>query len=163
MTLFVQRPISRLVWAVCFSIFSICYSHAQNIGAVDGTWEGRLSWAAAPGLSEGPASNLGFSFRVVIRNTAVQVFTLKGAAAEEVKPGSFRLVRLGTNALVVAIDSGKDDDGTWVETWAFALTVKDNNTLSSIWLRQVNNNNLPPGVEDSKFSVVQAGEFKRVK
>jgi hypothetical protein len=61
-----------------------------------------------------------------------------------------------------AIDSGKDNDGVWVETWAFVITQKDRNTLITNLYRVVNNTDLPLNIDYSKFSSAKAGELKRV-
>ena len=48
-----------------------------------------------------------------------------------------------------------------METWAFAVTQKDKNTLITNFMRQVNNINLPLSVGHSKFSAAATGELSR--
>jgi len=81
---------------------------------------------------------------------------------DEVKPGRFKVERVAANMIVFAIDSGKDNEGVWVETWAFAITQKDRNTLITNLYRVVNNTDLPLNIDYSKFSSAKAGELKRV-
>jgi hypothetical protein len=55
----------------------------------------------------------------------------------------------------------RDNEGTWVETWVFAVTQKDRETLIAGFLRLVNNNDLPLSVDHSKFSGAETGELQR--
>lgn len=77
------------------------------------------------------------------------------------KPGNFRVERHLTNAIVMAINSGLDNEGLWVETWAYVVTPKDRNTLIANLVRVVNNNNLPLTNDHSKFSSALIGELQR--
>ena len=94
------------------------------------------------------------------------MFRFKGEQAEEIiwdatKDWQFQVQRKLTNAVVSAINSGRDDDGLWVETWVFALTQKDRNTLISNWFWVMNNNNLPLTTDYGKFSLAARGELHR--
>jgi len=60
------------------------------------------------------------------------------------------------------MNTGRDDDGQFVETWVLAVTQKDRNTLISNLLWVMNNNNLPLTVDYSKFSLAGVGELRRV-
>ena len=68
-----------------------------------------------------------------------------------------------TNAVILSIDAGKDDDGTWVETWLVTVTAKDSDTLIARWTRVVNNTALAPDAPSSKFVVAGGGELVRVQ
>ena len=153
-----------LLVALLFSLMFPLGAAAQDFGPLDGTWEGTLSWASGPGLApyEGDRRQK-WSWRIRISGRDAQVFFVSGGNAEESKPGEYQVVRLRTNAVVVSVDSGKDDDGTWVETSSFTLTQKDRNTVIAVWTRQVNNNNVPLSNEHSKFTVVAVGELKRAR
>ncbi len=131
---------------------------AEDFGPLDGTWEGELRNVDMEGKGRtGPTWQ-----RVVIQDGKATVFyKKKDGQIFEVKPGKFQVQRHLTNALVFAIDSGRDKDGVWVETWAFAITQKDRNTLIANFIRVVNNNDLPLTAEYSKFSVAAAGELQR--
>jgi hypothetical protein len=64
--------------------------------------------------------------RIVINGATVHVF-VRGKAGEpfqEVKPGAFRLGRLGPNGIILAMDSGQDNEGTWFEACHFSVTLK---------------------------------------
>ena len=67
-----------------------------------------------------------------------------------------------TNAVVVAIDSGNDNDGMWVQTYNFSVTLKDQNTLITNWYNVVNNTGIPLSSATSKFTGAAAGELTRV-
>ncbi|MGZ5106019.1 MAG: hypothetical protein ACXWHB_15935 [Usitatibacter sp.] len=63
----------------------------------------------------------------------------------------------------MSMDSGKDEDGTWVETWTFAMSLTDPDHMLVHWTRIVNNLDLPRAKKGSKFSSVGMGEFARVQ
>lgn len=129
---------------------------AAELGKLDGKWEGKLSVAAnsfapaAEELSKG-------AIRLVISPKVIQVF-LNGV---EVKPKLFKMQSHMTNAVIFAINSGRDTDGTWVETWAFSVTLKDNDNLIVNYSHLVNNRDVPANKEGSKFFALAAGEFQR--
>lgn len=80
----------------------------------------------------------------------------------EAKPGKFKVERTATNMIIFETDSGEDNDGIWVETWAFVMTQKDRDTLITNFYRVVNNTEMPVNARDSKFSIAKTGELKRV-
>jgi hypothetical protein len=61
------------------------------------------------------------------------------------------------------MEQGQDNEGTWVETWAYVVTLKSRDTLIANFYRVVNNVDLPLSVDHSKFSEAQAGELSRTK
>jgi hypothetical protein len=127
-----------------------------TLGSLDGTWEGELQSLNKDGTPAKPGS-----YRIVISGADAKVFILTDGKEREVKPTAFRVQRHLTNAVVLAIDSATDDDGLWVETWSFTVTLKDKNTLITNFSRVVNNANLPLSVDYSKFSRTASGEFQR--
>jgi hypothetical protein len=134
---------------------------AQDLGTLDGTWEGSLGTLSGPSLSKLAKP---WTFRIIIAGSQAKVFYVdKAGQFQEVKPGAFSVVRVLTNAIVLAIDSAQDSDGTWVETWDFAVTLKDQNTLIANFYRVVNNINVPLTAEHSKFTVAVAGELVRTR
>lgn len=145
-----------LTWTL--SIAASRQGQAQDFGPVNGTWEGSLGVVSGPGLF---ASDKPLPIRMIIRDKVAQVFTGENFN-DEAKPGRFKVERVATNMVVFAINSGEDNDGVWVETWAFVITQKDRNTLITNFYRVVNNTDLPLNVRDSKFSTAKAGELKRV-
>ncbi len=133
---------------------------ADDLGTLDGTWEGSLAVIGPPGFkAPGPA----YIIRIVVAGTTAHVFGRyrSGDPFQEVKPGAFRVSRLGPSGIVVAMDTGNDNEGTWVETWNFTVTLKQRNTLIAVFCRTVNNLNLPLSVDHSKFIETQAGELTR--
>ena len=132
----------------------------QDLGTLNGTWEGSLTPVNAPAFYEWTEP---YVFRIVISENNAQVFrSTKGAAFKEVKPGAFHIMQHRTNAVVVAIDSGNDNDGMWVQTYNFSVTLKDQNTLITNWYNVVNNTGIPLSSATSKFTGAAAGELTRV-
>jgi len=84
---------------------------AEDFDSLDGTWEGDLKSVDLTG--EGKATT---SWRrIIIQDGQARVFYKRDEKINEAKPGKFRVERQLTNAVIVAIDSGHDSDGTWVE------------------------------------------------
>jgi hypothetical protein len=133
-------------------------ANAQDFGPLSGTWEGELVRVDAPGLS-----NLGtqsYVYRLIIKSDVARVFVIeKGKPAEYFRPWSFRVHMHKTNAVISNIHSSSD--GAWVETWAFAVTQKDRETLLVRHVRLVNNVHMPLSEADSKFTFVRIGEMRR--
>lgn len=129
----------------------------EALGALNGTWEGELKNVDLKG--DGKTGTQWY--RVVIDGKQASVFYKKDDKLIEIKAGQFRVERHLTNAIVMAITSGLDNEGLWVETWAYAVTPKDRNTLIANLMRVVNNNNLPLTNDHSKFSSALTGELQR--
>jgi len=138
---------------------------AQTATTLDGAWEGSLAFINPPAGGGTATKTYSVAFRIVLSGTTARVFT-QGASGEpfqEAKPGSFRAGQLGPNGVIVSIDSGRDDEGTWYETWDFAITLKDDKTLLATFYRIVNNVDLPLSIAHSKFSSMAIGELTRTK
>ena len=137
-------------------------AQAADLGVHDDTWEGTLAVAPVPN-SPGPTHT--FTIRIVIAGVKASVFTqsVSDGPFREVTPGVFRVARLGPNGVILAMEQGQDNEGTWVETWAYAVTLKSPDTLIANFYRVVNNVDLALSVDHSKFSEAQAGEFLRTK
>jgi hypothetical protein len=131
---------------------------SESQSALDGTWQGTLGIVSGQGLSE---TGKPLPVRIVIANGSARVFVGPDYTLE-VKPHQFKFVGLLTNAVIFATDSGHDTEGSWVETWAFAVTLKDSNTLMANYYRVVNNLNLPVANEHGRFSMGYSGELKRL-
>ena len=58
------------------------------------------------------------------------------------------------------MDSGRDSDGTWVESWVLVLTPVTSEKLLVAWTRVVNNIDME--AESSKFVVQAAGTAQRL-
>ena len=61
----------------------------------------------------------------------------------------------------VAMDTGEDTQGHWVETWTFAMTLKDPDHLLVHWTRVVNNTELARDAKGATFSILGIGELAR--
>ncbi len=153
----ISFAIGIAVIAACLNGLVLWRAAAEDFGSLDGTWEGDLKSIDLTGEGQATTSWR----RIIIQDGQARIFYKRDEKINEVKPGKFRVERQLTNAVIVAIDSGHDNEGTWVETWAFAVTQKDKNTLITNFMRQVNNINLPLSVGHSKFSAVAAGELSR--
>jgi hypothetical protein len=130
----------------------------------DGDWSGEIKCLYDPGLW--PEDECGIGLRFKIQGNSILVWQVirskKGEEAEsEVNPGKFRFLRLATNAVAIDIESGNDEDGTWIETWSFAMTLKDSDHMIVHWTRVVNNIDMPLAKKASKFSSVGMGELTR--
>jgi hypothetical protein len=135
---------------------------AQDLGTLDGTWQGDLAVIRTP-TTVGPGRP--YTVRIVITGATAHVFArdTSGGPFQEVKPGAFRVGRLGPSAIILSMDSGQDDEGTWIETWTFVVTLKAPNALITNLYRVVNNVDLPLSIDHSKFTEAEAGELARVK
>ena len=145
-----------LAWGLCF--LTPAQADALDFGPIIGTWEGTLDPVNGPGLA---ASDKRLPIRMIVRDDLAQVFTGENFEIEA-KPGKFKVERTATNMIVFEIDKGEDNDGVWVETWAFVITQKDRNTLITNFYRVVNNTEMPVNAGGSKFSIAKVGELKRV-
>ena len=130
----------------------------------DGTWSGTIKCLYDPGLWPDDECDIGIRFDIAGNSISVQqgVRTKNGeSTSSTINDGRFALVRLATNAVAISIDSGNDEDGTWVETWSFAMTLKDPDHMIVHWTRIVNNLDMPLAKKGSKFSTAGMGELVR--
>jgi len=154
------RSILMIATGLSFSFPSV----GREVGSLEGTWEGKLE--VIDGSSNRNKQSDSFErtkaayakspFRIRFRDQSASVYF----GETEVKPGSFHTQIYMTNAVVFATDTGEDNDGQWVETWDFAVTKKNPETLIACFSRVVNNLDLPDG-NNSKFFVVLVGELHR--
>jgi hypothetical protein len=138
-------------------------SAGRDVGSFEGTWEGKLeivdsSWSKDSDPDKRTKAAYGESlFKITIHGQSVRVYF--GEA--EVKPDLFHAQIYMTNAVVFASGAGNDQDGEWVETWDFALTQKNSETLIVCFSRVVNNLDIAEEKKGSKFGLLAAGEFHR--
>jgi hypothetical protein len=120
-----------------------------------GEWEGNLVMLNAK-LPDIPK---GFRLRLHIDEDGLAVEVYDKDQWRQAKPGHFVGSMLGPSAVYYALDSGDDEDGTWVESWTFSLTVSESGTLQVEWSRVVNNVDIarPSG----KFHYSGAGTLHR--
>lgn len=130
------------------------------VGALDGVWHGDLGPVSGRGITPAQMVNL----RIQIDRETARVFVGPDDAREEIKPGTFRIQRDGTNAVITSIevDPGRPRNEGWVETWSFAATLYDAERLTTHFVRVVNNNDLPPDARSSRFSMICTGELRRL-
>jgi hypothetical protein len=131
----------------------------------DGKWSGVVKCLYDPGLWPDDECDVTFTFDIHRNALAVEqiIRSKKGEQTKsQINPGKFQFVRLATNAVAISLDSGNDEDGTWVETWSFAMTLKDPDHMIVHWTRIVNNIDMPLEKKGSKFSSVGMGEFVRL-
>jgi hypothetical protein len=154
----IHLPIFVIAAALMFGTLP---ASGRPLGTIDGTWQGSLTGISGATLAKSSSS---FTIRIVVAGTAAQVFVQDNDGSfQEVKPGRFHAVQLGPSGMIAAIDSGHDNDGEWFETWDFAVTLKDHNTLIANFYRVVNNADLPLSIRDSTFSTGAAGELLRTR
>ena len=84
---------------------------AEDFGSLDGTWEGDLKRIDLTG--EGKSTTAWWR-RIIIEGGRGRVFYKSDEKINEAKPGKFRVERRLANAVIVAINSGNDNEGTWV-------------------------------------------------
>jgi hypothetical protein len=135
---------------------------AAKASQFQGAWEGTLSLGSESQGQQEWKWTKNLDVRLVVSKSKASVY-LKGKGEwVEIKPGTFTLSAIDTNAVVVSITSGRDDDGRWVETWSFAITVIDDKTLQVLWQRQVKNKDMDPSKPDAVFGKLGFGELTKV-
>jgi TonB family protein len=132
----------------------------QQFGSFDGSWEGDLIFLQGATLSQKDQTTV--RYRISIQGMKVRVFVVRPEDAKEIKPSKFHVDFLMTNAVVYAMESGHDNEGTWVETWVFTLTQIDKDTVLTNFSRMVNNLDLPLASDHSKFAKEAAGKLRRI-
>jgi hypothetical protein len=158
------RRVRRFVFISILPIVSvIAFLHStagQGSSPLEGTWEGKLDVVDTKGSLSYDRTNAAYRetpFAIAIHGQKASVYL----GEKEVKPTSFQTQIYMTNAVVFATDTGYQNGHQWVETWNFALTQKDSDTLIVCFSRVVNNLDLAEGEDNSKFYVLAAGEFRR--
>jgi hypothetical protein len=129
----------------------------------DGVWSGTVKCLSDPGIW--PEDDCDFSLTLRIDGSRFRVHqVVRSKAGVETAadfPENFRFSRVSTNALAYSMEKGRDRDGRWVETWTFAMSLKDPKHLIVHATRIVNNIDLPLERLGSKYSVVAIGELTR--
>jgi len=141
-------------------LFSVPSVGQDVVGSFEGTWEGKLEVVDTKGSRSYDRTKAAYGeslFAIAIHGQRANVYF----GETEVKPTSFQAQTYMTNAVVFATDTGYQSGRQWVETWDFALTQKNSETLIVAFSRVVNNLDLAEGESNSKFYVVAVGEFRR--
>lgn len=150
------RIMSLIVTHVCLLAMFVGPACADS--GLDGVWEGSLT-AARVDVPTGDKSKP-FSLRIEISGESARVWYKSDSKWVDVAR-SFRVQRLRSNAVVTSIDSGRDEEGIWVETWSIALAQKRDDVALAVYSRLVNNENLPMTSDHKAFSAVATGELAR--
>src|SRR3989442_1117770 len=93
-------------------------SYSMRAAPYHGNWTGVVNCLYDPGLWA--EDECAVHFTLDIRGPLVLVEQIvRSKKGEETKsninPGKFTFVRVSTNAIATSIDTGKDEDGLWVE------------------------------------------------
>ena len=107
-----------------------------------GDWRGTLVIANAPDSHDDLEWRNPNRLRFVISESSLRVYAWVNETWTEIKPGTFGITASDTSAVITSITSGTDEDGVWVETWSFALTVMDSQHVRAMFQRQVNNKDM---------------------
>jgi hypothetical protein len=160
-----RRPFRILAVAISMiatGVLSSWPSAGRDAGSFEGTWEGKLEvadsgWNKGSDPKRTKTAYEESSFKITIHGQNVRVYF----GETEIKPDLFHAQIYMTNAVVFASSAGDDRDGKWVETWDFALTQKNSETLIVCFSRVVNNLDIAEEKTGSKFGLLAAGEFHR--
>jgi hypothetical protein len=160
-----RRPLRVLAVAVFTIATEVLFSWpsaGRDASSFEGTWEGKLEvadtgWTKGSDLERTKAAYGKALFKIIIHEQNVRVYL----GEPEVNPNLFHAEIYLTNAVVFASTAGDDQDGKWVETWAFTLTQKNSETLIVCFSRAVNNLDMADEKTESKFGLLAAGEFHR--
>jgi hypothetical protein len=130
----------------------------QQAADFDGVWRGRIHFDKEALLTATSTPEVGLSYRIEISGSVVRVSLDQDGLFSEVMPGAFHIAPVMKNAVIF----GSQYSAGWTETWVFVVTQKEPNTLIVNFTRVVNNNGVPLGDPDSKFSTRGVGDFQRV-
>lgn len=123
-----------------------------------GSWSGELAWIHSS-LAEEPGSERRITVRLGLGDRP-RVETLHDGEWVESKPGAFRWVERGPNALVIALEDGWDLDGRWTETSSFALVRTAEDALEVAWTRILHNEHMPETLEGRTLVAVARGTLE---
>jgi hypothetical protein len=132
--------------------------------AFQGVWDGVLSGSHVPKGAEPWDWTSLSETRIFINYQAVQVFRKVDGSWKESKPGKYRIRWFDTNAVITAIDSGKDSEGDiWVETHSYAVTRIDDEHLLVAHCRQVNNKFTDRSNPNAVWDSLAVGTLERIE
>jgi hypothetical protein len=129
-----------------------------------GTWSGTLRCAVDPGVWPDDECDRRFTLEIHA-NTLRVMQTVRSKRGQEtsgeVGVGKWGFFRLETNALALAMDTGEDAQGRWVESWTFVLSLKDPDHLAATWTRVVNHVDQARDSKLALVTVVATGDLAR--
>ena len=85
----------------------------------------------------------------------------KNGIWKEFMPGLFKISYRTSDAIIQASNSGRDEDGTWVESWVLIVPKNSKKDLQIQWVRFVNNLDLPNTDKRKTFSYNGIGSLKK--
>ena len=139
-------------------------SEGRSSLSYDGRWTGNAKCLYDPGLPAGEECDVRLTLD--IDGKVVSVHTVRTKNGKEsvwdVKAGRLTFAQNLTNALLYSINTGRDSDGRWAETWSFAMTLRDADHMIVQWTRIVNNIDLPTDDKNKTFAFVRIGELVRL-
>lgn len=127
---------------------------------LNGAWEGSLPIG---GSGTGGSALDELKVRLIFTAGSPKVQHMERGKWAETMPGSFQARCRGPSAVVHAIDSARDNDGTWFESWVLTVTMREKDALLVKWVRMVNNVDVPLSKSSSKFTAEAAGVLQRIQ
>jgi len=122
----------------------------------NGNWTVSLKWETPPDVPE-------TTYKLSIANDSVRVSMKIDGKWTEVKKGTFTVAQHDETMTVASTDSGWDHDGKWIESWTFQLLRTGPDVASAVFMRTVNNPNMPAGLSWRTMSSFAKGTAQREK
>jgi hypothetical protein len=127
---------------------------------LDGTWQGSLKIVHRD--REPPEAPESLDLRITIRGSSAMLHAGNGTQWSVIYPGKLRLETHEESAILKVMDHGRDRDGKWVKTQNVSVTLSSPNVLRAIYVRLVNNVQLPEDNDDADWWTVAVGDLNRV-
>jgi hypothetical protein len=125
----------------------------------EGSWAGKLSFVYQSAAEiEKPKDRQVF---VCIRNDHFEFLYVNDDGLQRIYSGRFVFQRNGASAVAYAMETGRIGKTSWIETFNFSLTLRDDNQLMVNLFRVVNNLNILQTNPESKFSQAAVGVLER--
>ena len=151
------------VFIVCTACSVAASAKAPPIAQqLQGQWQGTLRRAKLPEAGQNFDWSSPARIRIDITAANISVYVWNDEKWREIKPRTFGVTFFDTNAVITSITSGRDEDGTWVETWSFALSVIDSHRVHASFQRQVNNKDLKRDDPNAAWGEIAFGTFERM-
>ena len=130
-----------------------------------GEWEGKVNYE----YFENVTSTKKYSKALKIELNPTEIyFYYKDEKGEWVRLGnrylnSFKFFFEKNTVSGYFLKSGQDEDGIWVESQTFFLTLKDENNILIYSMRSVNNTSIKDSVPGTKWNETGVGELKKAR
>lgn len=121
-------------------------SHSQNINDFNGTWIGEVEIIYSSQVPEITKKNV--KIKIVINRNNVDIYTFKTNLNargkyltnwKEFMKDKLEIRMHDSNAIITGIDSGRDDNGKWVDSLAVELSRIDRKYAWVNFSKQINN------------------------